>query len=123
MREQCSERSQPEQCQPRHQQSAPAVSVSDRTGREQQRSQRDGVRVHDPLHLTLGGAGVASDIWQRDVQSAHRRHHHHQRQSDDNEDESQSGRVGDQERVCRMIVVGDCRLLDVHCPNITTPPT
>ncbi len=56
----------------------PAEPVAERAGEQQQTGEHDGVGVDDPGDLGLGGAGLAGEVGQCDVQAADRRDDGHQ---------------------------------------------
>ena len=80
------ERGEDEEQQAGHENPPPAQQIGDRAGREQQRGERQRVRVDDPLQILEARAQVAldarqGDVHDRDVEQQHedRQAHHQQR--------------------------------------------
>ena len=125
VREQRHEGRAAEQGEPEGQHRLAADAVADRAGRQEQRRERQRVRVDDPLQLRLGGADVPRDRGQRDVQAGDGGDHHHQREAHDPEDRP-APRSFVHRRVLRSIAMppsrystlvefNECRLLLCRC--------
>ena len=63
----------PKIAKPDQQCAAPAIAVADRTRRQQQARQHEGVAVDDPGELRLRRGGLHGDIRERRVEGDHRR--------------------------------------------------
>ena len=64
---------------------ASAVAVTQRAGRQQQTREDQGVAVHDPGELGLGGRGRDRDVGERGVQRHHRGDHQQHAEARDRE--------------------------------------
>ena len=77
----------PKIAEPDQQRALAAEAVAERTGREQQPGEDEGVRVDDPLQHRGARVEVALQRRQGDVQRRHRHHDHDERQAQHSEEE------------------------------------